>query len=178
MRSNARPILFGGNAGKRRKGYRRCKHSQRITNSEYLLVTDGPLCTKEVKSHTRHVRIKERTSVEISYTMYRFKMNPWCPKKLTLTVSCFFHQSFGSPEPDKLDVTPFAPTICRVIGSLAAEVFPNADGYLGFVLHGSSEYVGILTGAENDGGSLSISTMGSGRAFWDPNAATCSMLTS
>lgn len=113
--------------------------------------------------------------------MYRFKMNPWWPKKLTLTVSCFFHQSLGSPEPDKLDVTPFAPTGGRVNGSLAAEAFPNADGYLGFVLHGSSEYVGILTGAGNvdiDGGSLSRSTIGSGRVFWAPNAATCSMLTS
>ena len=55
---------------------------------------------------------------------------------VTLTVSCFFHQSFGIPEPDKFDGAPLVnppgafPKLTLLFG---------VEGKRGFVLHGSSE---------------------------------------
>src|ERR1700677_2379605 len=108
-------------------------------------------------------------------------MNPCCPKILTLTVSCFFHQSFGSPVPLKLDGAPFvklplAPSlpgtaVNRAVfqGSSAEEFGAGECGTGG----GGWRYAGIgAVKSEVEGWRELRSRLGSGRAFCEARAAT------
>lgn len=55
---------------------------------------------------------------------------------VTLTVSCFFHQSFGIPEPDKFPGVPLE----KPPGAFPKPpLLLGAEGKREFVLHGSSE---------------------------------------
>lgn len=107
-----------------------------------------------------------------SYTIYRFRMKPCCPRMVTLALSCFFHQCGGRPVP-KLAAGPLV-----------------AAGPVIVKFHGSSEYAGACLGevmrsetgetanVDEEGARRSRSREGSGRVLCCDSAATCSMLTS
>jgi hypothetical protein len=105
--------------------------------------------------------------------------------------SCFFHHSFGSPVPARVDGIPFGKPSVVPPNTALFGTFVNR----GFEVHGSSdEYAGsgarmvwllcflglCVVGAivDTDGWSWSRSRLGSGKVFCDESAATCSMLTS
>ena len=105
--------------------------------------------------------------------------------------SCFFHHSFGSPVPARVEGVPFGKPSMIPPNAALFGTFVNR----GFEVHGSSdEYAGSgarmvwllcflalgVVGAivDTDGWSRSRSRVGSGKVFCDESAATCSMLTS
>lgn len=100
MKKHLRWMRLGGNAAIRRNGYRFTRQSHRNTNSEYRLCTGGPRLRKvqhPIYMLTRHAT--RLTSLNSSYTVYRFRMNPCWPNIFTLIFSNFFHQSLGIPVP-------------------------------------------------------------------------------
>lgn len=66
---------------------------------------------------------RQLTSDEISYTIYLFRINPCCPRIVTLMFSCFFHQSFGIPDPARVEGVPLGKVSVTLLDSPVKRAF-------------------------------------------------------
>ena len=155
------------------------RQSHKKANSEYRRWTGAPRYHLVVKVRISTQGEAELTSVIISYTIYLLRMNPCGPSILTFTVSCLLHQSFGNPDPAKLDCTPLVklPLASNPLFAGAPNCHGSYDG-AGGRLFCPAPWYPCGTKAEVAGCNLERSRDGSGRVFCSDKAATCSMLTS